>query len=165
MFVTGLLKDESSSDLVSLLANPKKAEDMLKKMKAENARLIKATKDLTEAKSVKAYCDEKKKEADVEIKRTKDAVAELDKEKANYKKSLSVTKTKLDKREEAVSKRETTVESVAARLKKLEEDLIKREELISKRESAAEGKFKQAEKVRKEYTDKIADLKQRMKGL
>jgi chromosome segregation ATPase len=165
MFTTSLLRDEGSDNLAKVLADPKKSAEMLKKLRDENDRIKKNTKELVEGKSIKIYCEKKKAEADAAVSTAKKAIEGIEIERKKAQKSTNDARSRIEKREAKVKASETLCDKVAIDLKDLNDQLTLRECSVQNREENAAKEIRAAGKVRAEYEGKLADLKQRMKGL
>lgn len=166
MITTGIKPANKATDiLLDLLSNPKKASDTLKKLSAENAKLAKQTKDLLKAKSLNAYCNEQQELA-VEAKQAAVvAKTTIKKERAKYEAYEKDVLAKAEELDKAHKQKEEELAVLVLTLKEKQEAIASKEEALAKREEKLEGAERRALATRKEYEAKIADLKERMKGL
>lgn len=167
MFTTPLptSKTSSTDSLLDLLSSPKKAEEALKKLKAENAKLIKNTKALMKAKSLTAYCKEQENKAEDYKKRAQDAIASIAEEREaasvqnmKEKKAIQTAISSLNKKEKADKARE-------AELNEFEDVLITAEKQLKELQLNAQAQLERGMELQEEYTTKLNDLKERMRGL
>jgi len=167
MFTSGLPSnnDSSTDSLLDILSSPKKAEDTLKKLKSENIKLVKATKDLMKAKSLAVYCKEQEKLAEQAKQDSKKAISSI--KDAEKKASTKHTK-ELKAIETAVGILNMKEKEDRERQKELDKQSIiisEIEDTLEDLQERAQAKLRLAEGLKQEYTDKLNDLKERMRGL
>ena len=165
MLGSGMFHDSNSDSLTKLLADPTKAAETLKKLKAESSRLIKVTKELTGTKSVAAFRDDKLKQADDAIADMEAAAKQTETARKKAYKSIVDARGRLEKREAKAVLKEKDLTQLESYLTLRDDNLIKDEQAVAVREDKAVSDMLIATNLKAEYEGKLADLKQRMKGL
>ena len=166
MITTGIKTANNSSDsLLSILADPKKAETTLKKIIAENKKLTSLTKDLMKGKSVIAFCIEKEKEAEKAksyVLQAQDTVSTEKKKFDGYKNKTTAT---LSKRVADVAEKEEAANVAIMTATKLQEEIEAQMSALDLKVESIAIRERKAQELKEEYTNKLNDLKDRMKGL
>lgn len=158
----------SSSQLDSLLSfiiDPKKSENAVKRLKAENDHNQKLKLELLKGKKIDQFCADKKKEADQEAQRLVEIKKEIKKEKDSFNRSMSTTKGKLQSKQNELDAKEKTLNEQEQLLRKRETELAKNLKQLEKREKESSVAMEQAQKLKQEYEFKLSDFKERMRGL
>lgn len=165
MFKHGLVDSEHADDLVAILADPKRAKKLLDDLKSETKRLDEARKELTKGRTVEAYSKEEKARLDEFDAQLAIDYNELHLAREEFKAEKEKELKKLKDISDSISKREAVALKKEKDLGDKESKLAGLEKLLKEKEEAAQEAAKYAAGIRKEYEDKLADLKERMKGL
>lgn len=167
MFTSGLpsVNTSSTDDLLSILTDNKKAIDTIKSLKEQNLKLAKAKKELLKAKSLKAFCAEQEKLAAKYKLIAEDAIADIAMEREAAAKAAMLETKELNKLKQAVNAKATAVKNKEQELQAVEASLEEEWTLVDKAAASAKAQAIEGVALQKEYTDKLADLKERMKGL
>jgi len=167
MLLSGLpnIQDGTSDALLELLSKPKKAEEALKRLKAENTKLVKATKDLMKAKSLTVYCKEQEKNAEKAKQTALDAIADI----AEEREATSLVHIKemkeLKAASAALTKKEKSIKDKQKLLDTQELSLIEDFKLLEETKVSVDKQYTESLSIKTEYEVKLADLKERMRGL
>ena len=166
MLIAGMsLQQKQADDLLTILADPKKNTDIIKTLKAENAKLAKLRRELIGVKSLRAFCELKEKEANEEAAKATTSIAEVEKAKQDALAAVREASQQLQDTTALLNEKE-------ARLKKTALDLDLRaaanrkvEEALAEYNIRANSSLEAGLALQDEYSDKLADLKERMRGL
>ena len=166
MIIAGLGRVVDNTDsLVSLLAEPKKALDAVKALKAENVKLAKAKKELIGAKSLKAFCEEQEDRAAAAIEAQR---RDLEIVKAEERSIIDETKKENKKLATTIGKLNTLKKELDEQEKELFEfncELDKDSERLAKFQAETKDRMEHALSLKEQYEDKLNDIKARLKGL
>jgi len=166
-FSSGLILTQmaTADSLMELLTNSDKTAKTLKELKQEQAKLSKLKKEVLEGKTLAAYKKKVEGELDELVVKQEEYLAATIKDNKDIineaKKATRVAKAAST----VLVKKQIEDMNLLKKLKEKQEYLEAYEKQLDRQQASVDKQKEYANSLKDEYTDKLVDIKERLRGL
>lgn len=167
MLSSGLTASSSSNmnSLLDVLSDSKKSAETLKKLKAEQAKLTKLKKEVLEGKTLAAYRKKVEKEVQELIQDKVQRLQDIEEEEVGIQASITKQNKEMLDLKKALSLKEKNILMKEKEIKELQVLAEMLEAKAIKAQEKADKELAYAQSLKIEYTEKLNDIKERLRGL